>query len=118
MIYFGQQNPETQLFLPICYTIEGIVNECLQRSNQLGGQSPDLSNSAVGRANFNHAYDLGGDSASDFAGRIANVAVQPELGLLPEQRLGVGRSNSRDPSADGQDLRNLSPGLHCVQPGS
>src|ERR1700719_470203 len=87
-----------------CYTIEGIVKNRKQGSNRHGGNKPWSVRFRKLRANTKNAYDSSGDSASGCAGRNADLALQPKLGLLPEWRLGVGGSDSGHSVVDGQDL--------------
>jgi hypothetical protein len=43
-----------------------------------------------------HDHNTGDNSLVDCAGRFANLAVQPKLGLLPKQRTGAGCSDPGD----------------------
>jgi hypothetical protein len=50
---------------------------------------------------------FGGSLRSDVGRRASCVAPQPELGILPERRTGLGFSYSGGPALDGQNLNGM-----------
>lgn len=50
------------------------------------------------------AHNLGGGAVVGGAGCIAQLALQPKLGILPQRRIGVGGADPGDLAVAGKNL--------------
>jgi hypothetical protein len=77
-----------------------------------GGRSPNAAKQEGQTGHDCHDYHTGGDFASASVGRSPYLAIQPELGLLPERRTGPCCADFGDFAPAGADLNHpLRPEL-------